>query len=174
MFRLARAPDPWAWPDWSKANQGTFGNRCDDPAGVYRVLYASSTRFGALIETLARFRADLAVLASIREIEGEDDPTPAGTVPREWFERRLIGSAKLDGIYAEIGAAASLAVVRSRLAATALEHDLTDIDGATIRSTAPRAFTQAISRLVYECRTLQGDPFAGIQYRSRLDDGTMN
>ena len=103
MFRLARAPDPWAWPGWSKANQGTFGNRWDDPAGVYRVLYASSTRFGALIETLARFRADLAVLAGIREIEGEDDPTPAGTVPREWFERRLIGSAKLDGIYAEIG-----------------------------------------------------------------------
>ena len=35
VFRLARAPDPWAWPDWSQASRdGTFGNRRDDPEGA--------------------------------------------------------------------------------------------------------------------------------------------
>lgn len=28
LFRLARAPDPWKWPDWAYAGlDGTFGNR---------------------------------------------------------------------------------------------------------------------------------------------------
>jgi hypothetical protein len=35
---------------------GTFGNRYDDPRGEYRVLYATSQRVGAFIETLARYR----------------------------------------------------------------------------------------------------------------------
>lgn len=47
LYRVARAPDQWAWPDWSYAGtDGTFGNRFDDPDGSYRVLYASSTRVG--------------------------------------------------------------------------------------------------------------------------------
>ena len=175
VFRLARAPDPWAWPDWSQASaDGTFGNRWDDPEGAYRVLYASSTRFGALLETLARFRPDLAVVAALREIEGEDDSVAAGTVPPEWFEGRLVGVAELDGVYADIGAAASLAAVRSHLAARAIHHGLADIDAAAIRLSAPRRFTQDVSRLVYERRTERGEPLAGIRYRSRLDDGTAN
>ena len=40
VFRLARKPDPWAWPEWAySAADGTFGNRYDDPRGTYRVLY---------------------------------------------------------------------------------------------------------------------------------------
>ena len=175
VFRLARAPDPWAWPDWSNAGlDGTFGNRWDDSEGEYRVLYASSTRFGALLETLARFRLDLTVVAGLREIEGEDDALAAGTVPREWFERRLMGVAELSGAYAEVGAAGSLATIRSQLAARALQHGLTDVDAAAIRASAPRAFTQEVSRLVYRSRTTEGEPLAGIRYRSRLDDGTDN
>ena len=55
VFRLARAPDPWTWPDWSQASLGgTFGNRWDDPEGAYRVLYASSTRFGAPVSVSQR------------------------------------------------------------------------------------------------------------------------
>ena len=116
-FRLARAPDPWAWPDWSQANvDGTFGNRWDDPEGAYRVLYASSSRFGALLETLAPFRPDLGVVEGLREIEGGDEPIAAGTVPHEWFTNRLVGVAQLGGTYADIGAAASLSLIRSRLA----------------------------------------------------------
>ncbi len=116
VYRLARVPDPWAWPDWSQATaDGTFGNRWDDPEGTYRVLYASSSRLGALIETLARFRPDLVVVAGLDEIDGGGAPIAAGTVPDEWLAHRLLAVAELTGVYADIGAAASLAVLRSRL-----------------------------------------------------------
>ena len=42
---------------------------------------------------------------------------------------------------------------------------------AAIRAGMRRAFTQAVSRLVYECRSADGGQFTGIYYRSRLDDG---
>ena len=175
VFRLARAPNPWAWPDWSHAGpDGTFGNRWDDPLGSYRVLYASATRLGALIETLSRFRPDLDVVAGLREIEGDDEPVAAGTVPREWFEGRLIGVAEIVGTYADLGAAGSLLLLRSRLAARGIHYGLSDIDAAAIRLIAPRGFTQEVSRFVYECRTEGVEPLAGISYQSRLDDGTSN
>ena len=38
----------WAWPDWSQAAlDGICGGRWDHSQGEYRVLYTSSTRFGA-------------------------------------------------------------------------------------------------------------------------------
>jgi hypothetical protein len=52
LFRVGRDDDAWAVPDWAYAKDDrTFGNRFDDPAGVYRVLYASSQRLGCFIET---------------------------------------------------------------------------------------------------------------------------
>src|SRR5437667_12644959 len=104
LYRLGRYPDPWAWPDWSyAAPDGTFGNRYDDPQASYRVLYASSERVGAFLETLARFRPDLEVLAELDQI------------------------------------------LRMALAASAIRHGLDEIDAATIRLRAPRAFTQPVS-----------------------------
>jgi hypothetical protein len=45
VCRLGREPDPWEWPDWTYSrDDGTFGNRYDDPASQYRVLYASTER----------------------------------------------------------------------------------------------------------------------------------
>ncbi len=45
LHRVGRAPDAWSWPPWSYAGEdGRFGNRFDDPAGAYRVLYASPSR----------------------------------------------------------------------------------------------------------------------------------
>ena len=47
LYRIARVPDPWAWPDWAHVGiDGTFGNRWDDPQSLYRVVYASSSRLG--------------------------------------------------------------------------------------------------------------------------------
>ena len=41
LFRVGRERDAWAIPDWAYAKEdGTFGNRFDDPMGVYRVLDA--------------------------------------------------------------------------------------------------------------------------------------
>jgi hypothetical protein len=168
LYRLGRHPDPWVWPDWSyAAPDGTFGNRYDDPHGSYRVLYASSQRVGAFLETLARFRPDLELLAELDRIEGDDEPPPA--VPRTWLEGRLIGETTAEGCFVDVGDTASLAVLRTALAAHAIHHGLDEIDAATIRLRAPRAFTQHVSRYIYE----QGD-FAGIRYRSPLGDDVLN
>jgi hypothetical protein len=168
LYRLGRQPDPWAWPDWSYATpDGTFGNRYDDPEGSYRVLYACSQRVGAFLETLARFRPDLEVLAELDRIDGEDEPPAA--VPSAWLDARVLGEATVEGRFVDVGDTTSLATLRTALAAGAIHHGLDEIDAATIRLRAPRAFTQQVSRYVYE----QG-AFAGIRYRSRLGDDLLN
>ena len=56
IYRIARRPDPWQPPDWSRANpDGTFGNRFDDPEGYYRVIYASSQKLSCFLETQPAF-----------------------------------------------------------------------------------------------------------------------
>lgn len=107
VWRLARKPNPWAPIDWAYASpqDGTFGNRFDDPAGMYRVLYASSHPLGCYIETLARFRPDLTLLAELEAIDGENDFVPLGVVPLDWQNGRVLGSAIVSGEYAELYAA---------------------------------------------------------------------
>lgn len=168
LYRLGRHPDPWGWPPWSAAlRDGTFGNRYDDPGGSYRVLYASSRRVGAFLETLARFRPDLEVVAELERIEGDDEPPPV--VPRAWLDGRLIGEATVEGRFVDVGDTSSLATLRGALAAQAIHHGLDEIDAAAIRLRAPRGFTQQVSRYVYD----RGS-FAGIRYRSRLGDDVVN
>lgn len=178
LWRIGRRPDPWAWAPWSAAGpDGTFGNRYDDPRGAYRVLYASSTAFGAFVETLARFRPDLEVLAALDEIEGEDDdpPTaPAGVLPHEWLARRSLGTADVAGMFCDIGHAASLAHLRVALAPLFVAHGLDDLDAGDVRARAPRALTQALSRYVFVAHGDGGGPFAGIRYASRLGDDLTN
>jgi RES domain len=168
LYRLGRKPDPWAWPDWSyAAPDGTFGNRYHDPDASYRVLYASSRRIGAFLETLARFRPDLEVLAELDRIAGDDEP--AFAVPRAWLDNRTLGDATVGGRFADVGDTRSLAILRPALAASAIRYGLDEIDAATIRLRAPRALTQQVSRFVYELGS-----FAGIRYRSRLGDDVLN
>lgn len=178
VYRVARRPDPWTYPDWASAGEdGTFGNRFDDPESSYRVLYACSQRLGAFVEVLARFRPDPAVVAGLAEIEG-DDPSEGlapGSVPRSWVEERLVGEGTLDGVYADIGHSRSLAHLRRALAARVVHYGLEDLDAAAIRLRAPRRFTQEVSRFVYQCSDERGKrQFDGIRYRSRLGDEFEN
>ncbi|MGH8929264.1 MAG: hypothetical protein ACRDZO_01155 [Egibacteraceae bacterium] len=136
IHRISRRPDAWAWPDWAYAGEdGTFGNRYDDPHGEYRALYASSRRLGAFLETLARYRPDPAVIAADAEIAGDEPdeafPTIApGLVPAEWLERRCIRTASYDGRCADVGHSDALAHLRVALADRVLHHRLGDLDGA--------------------------------------------
>lgn len=180
LHRVGRRPDVWAWPDWAYAGpDGSFGNRWDDPRAEYRVLYASSERRGAFIEVLARFRPEPAVVRELEEIElepGELDRGPhPGQLPRSWLARRATGTALADGPFAAIGASGSLVYLRDRLADRALHHGIDELDAAAIRVHAPRAFTQEISRMIFECAVFGGRPqFHGIAYRSRLGDDVPN
>jgi len=177
LYRVGRAPDPWAWPDWSNAApDGTFGNRYDDPRSAYRVLYAASDRLGAFVEVLARFRPDPHVVAALEEIEGEEGRALApGQLDVSWLYRRRLGEASIQGRFADVGHSESLAQIRRDLASRVVHYQLPDLDGSVIRLSAPRRFTQEISRYVYEQTTESGRrAFDGISYLSRLGDEFRN
>ena len=179
VYRLGRRGLVWAWPDWAYAGEdGTFGNRYDDPHGQYRVLYASSQRLGTFLETLARFRPDPAILAEPITEDPADElyPTTApGVIPADWLTRRAMGTATVVGGFADVGHSRSLEHLRTRLAARLIHYGFEDLDAATIRMSAPRRFTQEISRHVYECSHPDGErAYAGIRYASRLGDEVYN
>jgi RES domain len=169
IFRIARKPDPWQPADWSRANpDGTFDNRFDDPEGYYRVLYASSQRLSCFLETLARYRADLSLLAELNEIEGANDFFPLGAVPREWSEGRLLGSAHAEGNYADVYAAEWIAFLRHRLAGECVRLGIDELDASVLQRHAPRRITQLAS---LEARRKN---FDGIYYRSRYGHDLEN
>jgi hypothetical protein len=169
LFRIGRQPDPWQPPDWSRASpDGTFGNRFDDPQGNYRVLYAASQELSCYVEPLARFRLDLALLAELKEIEGDDDFFPLGEVPNEWCEGRLLGTASANGDYADIYASDWVAFLRANLASECLRLGVSDLDAAVLQNYSPRRITQLASLRIYE----RG--FSGIYYRSRFGHDLEN
>jgi hypothetical protein len=178
VYRLGRAPDPWEWPDWTHArDDGTFGNRYDDPNGQYRVLYASSERRTTFRECLARFRPDLAIIATEIEEDDEDAPAtqPPGHVKRSWVSRRMMGTATIAGTYCDIGHSKSVQHLRDALAARVIHYGIDDLDAGDLRTRAPRRFTQEISRFVFTLADEHGvATFRGIKYVSRLGDELTN
>jgi RES domain len=169
IFRIARRPDPWQPPDWSLASaDGTFGNRFDDPDGIYRVLYASSQRLGCFLETLARFRIDLTLYAELAAIEGEDDFVPLGHVPVALTETRLLGSAEHQGHYADLYGSEWVGRLRRELAADCTALGIGELDAGTLQLAAPRRLTQIASRKIFQLG------FDGIVYRSRFGHDIEN
>jgi hypothetical protein len=174
--RIGRMPDPWAWPPWeAQHSDNTFGNRWDDPEGVYRVVYACSQLEGAYVEVLSRLRPDPAVLAGLAEIDGPDPGYRVGIVPASWLATRAVGEATIRGDYADIGHAASLTYPRTVMAGRLIHYGMGDLDAAAIRLSAPRRFTQEISNHTYKLSAANGAPrFAGIEYESRFGDNYQN
>ncbi len=168
IYRVARHPDAWQLPDWSRAKDGTFGNRFDDPESDYRVLYASSQQVSCFVETLARFRPDLTLLEELKAIQGEDDYIPVGEVPRNWCDNRVIGTASAEGNYADICGAEWIAALRRRLGSECLRLGFPDLDAAALQSPSPRIITQLASRVVYDMG------LAGIYFRSRYGQNLEN
>lgn len=168
VYRVARYPDAWQLPDWSRAKDGTFSNRFDDPESEYRVLYASSQQVSCFVETLARFRPDLTLLEELKAIEGEDDFLPIGEVPLNWCSKRVIGTASAEGNYADICGAEWIAILRRKLASECLRLGFPDLDAAALQSSSPRTLTQLVSRMVYD----MGLP--GVYFRSRYGQNLEN
>jgi hypothetical protein len=169
VYRLGRRPNAWQPPEWFLAHSdGTFGNRFDDPQGYYRVLYASSQRLACFVETLARFRPDLSLLAELDAIEGEDDFVALGTLPRDWLTVRIMGGAQIDGVFADIYGIAWVSQLRRTLAGEALRLGMKEIDLSSLERAEPRRLTQLASRKAYLLS------FAGIFYRSRYGQTLEN
>ncbi len=176
LYRLGRAPDPWAWPDWSHSlPDGTFGNRYDDADGRYRVLYASSQRLGTFVETLARFRPDPAVVAGLSAIDGDEGTFPAGVIEPGWLRRRRMGVARVTGRFVDISHSRSLSHLHHQLPLLVVEHGVRELDAAAVRLSVPRSFTQRLSRYIYDQTDANGRRrLAGIRYPSRLGDDFEN
>jgi hypothetical protein len=169
IYRLGRKPDPWSVPDWASAGpDGTFGNRFDDPEGMYRVLYASSQRLGCFLETLGRFRVDPKLLSELAEIEGDDDYCPLGQVPLEWVEKRMMGVAATGGEYADVCSSEWIGRLRIGLSGHLEKFGFHDLDASVLQMTAPRSLTQLVSRVVFS------EGWAGIYYRSKYGHDLEN
>lgn len=170
IYRLARKPDPWAPLDWAWAEQdGTFGNRYDDPESRYRVLYASSQRLGCYLETLARFRPDPTLATELNQIEGENDFYAPGQVPPEWFGARMLGTAAFWGEYADVCGGEWLSRLGSELGPRLLiQFGIHELDQAVLQASPPRKLTQLVSRAIFNAG------LDGIRYPSKHGSAIEN
>ena len=180
VHRLGRAPDPWAWPDWSYAtDEGTFGNRYDDPLrGLSRPL-----RLDPAAWLLPRDARALPARSCARRRAGRDRRGSARRAPRDRSRRlgagersgRRVGRARLSGEFLDVGHSTSLIWLRELLAPRLLHYGIPDLDAAAIRLSVPRRFTQEIGRAVYEQSDAAGERrFAGLRYLSRVGDEFEN
>ena len=173
VYRIGYVPDPFAWTPWQYATDGRFGGRWDDPDGLYRTLYVGGSLLSCLLEVLAPFRPDLALvaeLAGIADTDGQDElfPTvPAGRVPRSWVMPRRVGAAVLGGDFVDVRAPITLATLRTRFAAVAADLGLVDLDASAVKLAAPRTLTQAISSWCYRD---VAPPVTGVCFASRFGD----
>lgn len=193
MYRLARGPaDPFTPPDWDRADEdGTFGNRFDDPAADegklpaerFRVIYCATQRVATFGETIARFRPSLTLLSQLEAIDDDEplneslsgavDPEDPqrGLIPADWRLRRRIGHTVLDPslVFVDITNAATMQHLRTAVAPLADRLHITDIDLSSLTS-QQRRLTQGVARYIYDRVDSSGTPrFAGIRYPSRLN-----
>jgi len=119
------------------------------------VLYTSSQRLGCYLETLARFRVDLALYAELSGIAGEDDFMPLGHVPLSWVAPRKLGSAEHDGSFADLYGSEWIGLLRRELAADCMKLGIADLDASTLQRSIPRVLTQRASRIAFR-RGLDG------------------
>lgn len=141
------------------------------------MLYASTERVATFVECLACYRPDIEVIAELQAIVGEDgdeEPPAAGVVPAEWADQRCVGRGALVGHYAGVGHHESLVELRAALAARVVHHGLHDLDGAALRLTAPRAFTQEVSRYVFGQSATGERRWNGLSYLSKHGDDLQN
>lgn len=174
VWRVGFRPDPWAWSDWIWAVDGRFDGRWDDSDGNFRTVYAGTTLLGCLLEVLACFRPDRVLADELEDIDEDDldvvdHPTaPAGSVPHDWADKRLIGTAALHGTFCAVTSAASIAALRPDFVASALSFGLQDFDAAALKDGRPRALTQAVATALHKRLDL-----AGVVFSSRLGDDLL-
>lgn len=181
VFRVARSFVVFAPPDWSWASQdGTFGNRFDDPrtysgmseADRFRVIYCATQRAGAFGETIARYRKSPKLPSELEEIVDDDPDDPeleGGILPEEWRFSRRLGCTRLDDdlLFADFTTPRTFQVLTEELTKWLFHFKLKEFDLSAITS-QQRRLTQEAARYVYELANV-GFVFAGIHYISRLN-----
>lgn len=170
VWRVGYAPNPWAWAGWEFAGtDGRFPGRWDDHRGVFRTIYTGSTLLACLLEVLAHFRPDRALVQELGAIVDDDDdgyPTaPAGQVPYSWLDPREAASATQTGTYCDVTASESVAALRPTFIALALQLEQPDFDGAALKRARPRELTQRVATHLHATTNV-----AGVRFASRHGD----
>jgi hypothetical protein len=182
VFRVGRGLDAFAPPPWDRANEdGTFGNRFDDPRadrGVaeedrFRVIYCASRLVGAYGETTARYRKSPRLLAALQQIEDDEPLDPelrGGIILKEFQLERGWGKTRLSDTlrFADFADGKAFTILREELASWLLKLELEDFDLSVVTS-QQRRLTQEAAVYVYELAHTGHTNFAGIRYVSRLD-----
>ncbi|WEK61246.1 MAG: RES domain-containing protein [Candidatus Microbacterium colombiense] len=175
VWRVGRAPDPWAWIDRHYAGKA----RWDDPEVTFRTTYAADSLFGAFVELLVYSRPDLNgdgsdMLAGIDEDpeDAAEFPVPAaGSIERHWVNGRMIGVASLGGAYVDVRAAATVAALRPQHLKFALSLGFDDFDAAALKRAHPRALTHRLTVDFYAMTNDDGTPTVdGVHFGSRHGD----
>ncbi|TIH30798.1 RES domain-containing protein [Subtercola vilae] len=175
VWRVGRAPDPWAWIDHRYAGH----QRWDDIGGVFRTIYVADSLYACFVEVLAYSRPDVQpggmdLLEGI--VEDPEDaaeyPVPrAGTIPREWIHGRMVAEATLAGRYVDVRTATSVATLRPHFVKLALTLGFPDFDAAALKSADPRELTQHIAAHLYALTDADGHAIVdGIRFASRHGD----
>ncbi len=193
LYRLARrGRDVFEPPDWDYADpeDGTFGNRFDDPRAkelprdqCFRIIYCATERIGCFGETLARFRIPVSLLTGLEAIADDEplDVTLAGVsdpadqtrmmIGADWRSQRVISHTVLDPSlqFVDLTAAQTIQHLRHPLAQDAANCGIPDIDESALLG-PERDFTQRVARYFYEQQDDERQPlYAGLRYVSRLN-----
>lgn len=168
---------------WDRAHDdGTFGNRFDDPGadrGIpeterFRTIYCATQRVAAFGETIARYRPSLSLLKGLEE-DVDDDEEPlnleSGVIPLDWRLSRNVGKTLLDPNlrFVDIAAGETIQHLRPVCAEAAIQLGLEDVDLSAVTSSR-RLITQVAARYIHEQVDENGHPlYAGIRYVSRLN-----
>lgn len=173
-------PDPGRMPRLT--DEGPGRNRYDDPQARYGVRYVADELTGALLETLARFRPVPQVESRLASVAGVDPNAPdfpdATQGLRDWLSVQQVARISLEAPQPLVdvhdptllAAVAKHPLVHAAMEASGLgtKRNPAMLDEGVIRLGGPigRPITQAVSRAVREWFP----EYAGIAYRSRLDD----
>jgi hypothetical protein len=92
-------------------------------------------------------------------------------VPADWRHRRLAVQVKLpdDAMFVNVEAPETRELLRQALASTLVFYGEKDLDISVVRG-KDRRITRWISQYIYEYVEEDQFPFAGIMYKSRLDN----
>jgi len=166
-------PDPLAirtpLPSSDLTKRGV-GNRFDSPVGSYGVLYFGKDLETCYAETLARFRADVKVIAEIRKEWKERNFVEIGSVPADWRFQRVAVRVSMTGSlpFLDLESADTLEFLRVALADQLVALSYTDVDMGVVCGT-DRRVTRLISQWAYdEVDEDDNSVYGGIRYMSRV------
>ncbi len=145
-------------------------NRFDDPKQEYRVLYASTSRPGAMVETLQDLRPSLAALNALQRVMQNDigyavSESKHSSVSDPWILQRYSGIIVSERPLklVDLSDQRTITALREPLADVALRRGMTDISAASFMG-SDRQFTTAVSRVLFE----MAERYDGVYFQSAL------